>query len=228
MKILDMCVGERPRERIFAYGAAALGDGELLAVLLRCGVKGESALEMAQRLLKLSGGSLTRLFSKSPEELRAVPGMGMSRVASLLAAFELGRRFLLEDSDLEKKPLLTSRMVYDCMIPRLKGLLHEENWALYLNSSCYLLGMQKITSGNLNATIVDSRQILKSALDRGASGVVMVHNHPSGNPRPSGTDMRETEKMRRACASLGLSLSDHIVVCDDCFFSFADDRSYRG
>ena len=226
MKILDMSAGERPRERMFAFGPEALANGELLAVILRSGTKGESALEMAQRLLNMAEGSLVALFSMTPAQLRAVPGMGMSRAAALLAAFELGRRFLLDDSGVRGRPLLTSRMIYDCMIPRLKGLLHEENWVLYLNSGSYLLGMHKVSSGNLNTTVVDSRQILKTALDRGASGLVMVHNHPSGNPTPSIADINETDRLRKACNSMGLSLSDHVVVCDGGFFSFAEDRRY--
>ena len=113
------------------------------------------------------------------------------------------------------------------MIPRLKGLMHEECWVLLLNGHSYLVGTVLASSGGGNTTVIDVRQIIRSALDKGASSLILVHNHPSGNPTPSGADIRQTDELRKGVGAVGLTLKDHVVVADDCFFSFADDRRYQ-
>jgi len=227
MKIMDMCEAERPREKMLDKGPSALSDGELLAILMRTGSKGESAIELAQRLLGMVDGSLSRLGCMTTVELSKVRGLGDSRASAVVAALELGRRFLLEESQVLKQPVLTSRMIFDLMLPLMKGLQQEENWIVYLNSNLYVIGKEKLTVGNGVSTVIDHRRIVKSALDRGASSLVMVHNHPAGNPHPSTADARETDSLRRSLNAVGLSLNDHVIVCDDRFYSFADDRLYR-
>jgi len=227
MKIMEMCAAERPREKMFEKGASALSDGELLAILLRTGNKGESALEMAQRLLRLVDGSLSRLSCMTAPQLQAVPGMGVSRASAIISALELGKRFLVEESSVLKQPLVTSRMIYELMLPLLKGLQYEENWVIYLNAASYIVGKEKLTVGDGNSTVIDHHRIIKSALDRGASAIVMVHNHPSENPRPSMADQRETQNVRRALNSCRLALTDHVIICSEAYYSFADDRVYK-
>ncbi|MBO4596196.1 MAG: DNA repair protein RadC [Bacteroidales bacterium] len=226
MKMREMCAADRPREKMMERGPGGLGNAELLAVLLRTGNREESAVELAQKLLKMADGSLVRLFGWNAAKLCSMPGIGPYKAAGVLAAFELGRRFLQEGAPVEKRPLLTPRMIYDLMAPVLKGLDHEECWVLGFNVSCYLVGRQKLTQGAMNSTAIDSRQVLKAALDWGAHSVVLMHNHPSGNPRPGPEDIRQTERVKQACSAFGIQLSDHIVFCDDSFFSFADDRPY--
>ena len=227
MKIMDLFSEERPREKMCLRGAQALSNGELLAVLFRSGREGESALEMAQRLLGRVEGSLSRLFSMSLAELRSVPGIGPGKACTVLAACELARRFMLEGAVAEKRPVTCARMVYDLMLPRLKGLNHEEFWVMYLNSSWYYLGCEKVTSGSGNSTTFDVRRVVKGAIDRGAFAVAVVHNHPSGNPHPSRADIVHTSELREACDRFDLSLLDHVVVSDDSFYSFHEDYQYE-
>ena len=226
MKIKDLNAAERPREKMLSRGAGSLSDGELLAVLLRSGSRDASALDLARQLLGLADGRLSALFNLPQERMLALPGVGPGKAASVIAAFELGRRFLQEEFSLVKKPLLTARSVYEMMIPCLKGLRHEECWVLFLNDRNYLAGKAKVTSGGGSSTVIDVRQVIRTALDKGASAIILVHNHPSGNPTPSPADIRQTDAVRKGVGAVGLDLLDHVVVADDSFFSFSDDRMY--
>lgn len=227
MKIKDLQADERPREKMLSRGAGALSDGELLAVLLRNGTREFSALDLARKLLALADGRLGTLFNLSQDKMFSLPGIGPGKAACVIAAFELGRRFLQEESSATKSPVTTARRIYELMIPRLKGLRHEECWVLLLNSRFYPVRRLRASSGGANATVIDMKQIIRMALDKGAEAVVLIHNHPSGNPTPGPADIRETDRIRTGLAAVGLSLLDHIVVADDSFFSFADDRMYR-
>lgn len=227
MKIKELTEGERPRERMVKYGADALGTGELLAILLRSGTQGESALELAQRLLALAGGSLVQLSQLPLARLRSLRSLGGAKVLPVLAALELGRRFMEESSRFEKIPIIAPSQVYRLMKPSLKGLETEECWVIYLNSARYVTGREKVSTGGLSATIFDVKKIVSSALDRKAQSLVLVHNHPSGNPRPGTEDFDQTMALRRALDSMSISLLDHVVFCDDCYYSFADELVYR-
>ena len=226
MTIKELRADERPREKMLARGAGSLSDGELLAVLLRSGNREASALDLARHLLDLSDGRLSVLFNLPAERMLALPGIGPGKVTSVLAAFELGRRFLQEESSVIKSPVLTARRVHELMLPQLKGLQHEECWILFLNDHQYLVGKARVTSGGGNSTTIDIRQIIRMALDKAASALILVHNHPSGNPTPGPADIRQTEALRKGVAAVGLTLLDHVVVADDCCFSFSDDRMY--
>ena len=228
MKIKELTEGERPRERMMKYGPEALGTGELLAILLRSGTAGESAVDLAQRLLSLAGGSLVQLSRLPLERLRAQRGLGGTKVLPVLAALELGRRFMSEESRLEKIPVVAPSQVYRMMKPVLKGLETEECWVIYLNSAKYVIGRECVSTGGLNATILDVKRIVASALERKAQSVVLVHNHPSGNPRPGKEDLSQTLALRRAVDSMSISLLDHVVLCDDSYYSFADEMIYKG
>jgi len=227
MKIKDLSAAERPREKMLARGAGSLSDGELLAVLLRSGNRESGALDLARQLLALVDGRLGVLFNLSQDRLQSLPGIGPGKAACIIAAFELGRRFLQEESAVIKTPLLTARQIYDRMIPQLKGLPYEECWILFLNDHNYLVGKLMVSSGGGSQTVIDIRKIIRAALDKGASSLVLVHNHPGGNPTPSRADIRQTDALRKGVAAVGLELLDHVVVSDDCFFSFADDRMCR-
>lgn len=226
MKIKDLCESERPREKMLSSGGGSLSNGELLAILLRSGNHESSALDLAQQLLNLSGGHLCELFNMSADKMRSLPGIGPGKAATVIAAFELGKRFLQEEASVVKKSLASARMVFDLMIPQLKGVKHEECWTLLLNDSNYLVDKVKATSGGGNSTVLDVRQIVRLAIDKNASGIILLHNHPSGNPHPSKQDIEQTKALRKAAEACGLRLLDHIVLADDCFYSFADERSY--
>lgn len=228
MRITELDSGERPREKLIEKGPEALSDGELVAVLLREGHGQKNALDLSREILSMCGGSLEALFGMSAGKLQTVPGIGACKAATIQAALELGRRFLEAAFSEYPAPVVSARMIYDIMIPRMKGLLHEECWAIFLNSKNYVTSKMKVCEGNLNSTVIDSARILREALDRGASAVVLAHNHPSGNPAPSAADVKITKELSEALHTLGMSLLDHVVVSSRKFFSFADNRTYNG
>ena len=226
MKMKDICETERPREKMLSKGAAALGEAELLAVLLRSGTREIGVVELANRLLSLAEGSLVRLFSMTCAEMKTLSGIGTEKACSVMAACELGRRFLEEEARVSKTPLTTARRVYEIMIPTMKGMGHEEFWVLFLNKNNRLLGKECLSSGGMDTTVIDNRMVMQACLQRGATSILLVHNHPSGDPKPSHDDIKRTEALRKACSAFGVGLLDHVIVSDDCFWSFADDRLY--
>lgn len=226
MTINELSENERPREKLLRKGAHALSDGELLAVLLRTGTRGRSVLEMAQELLASADGSLASLFSFGTERMSRINGIKEDKAATLQAAAELGRRFLSESSGIDRKTIVSARMVYDEMLPLLKALDHEEFWVLFLNPAHHLTGRERISVGTLDATPLDSRKLIRMILDRNASGIILVHNHPGGNPRPSTADCMHTESLQKALSAFGIDLVDHVIISDECFFSFADEKVY--
>ena len=226
MKIRELPDGERPREKMAARGAAALSDGELLAVLLRSGTRRESVLDVSRRLLALSDGSLTRLSALTPEELRSVPGVKQEKLASVLAAFELGRRFMAEDSCPDRRPVVSARSVFEQMLPYLKGLQREECWVLYLNNARLVTGRERLSVGGFSSTTIDCRSILRRALELRASALVLVHNHPSADPSPSKGDIAATRALQSAAGAFDIPLLDHVIISDDRFYSFKDERVF--
>lgn len=225
MRMMDMCEAERPREKLLARGAQALADGELLAILLRVGNKGESALEQARRLLSLTDGRLTGLFECDPGYLASLSGIGQPKAATLLAAFELGRRFLQEQTE-PSEPISDPRMVYELMLPRLKGVAHEECWEILLDRKSKIIKVLRTTVGGSRTTVIDIPALIRNAMTYSASSIILVHNHPDGNPRPGAADIRETSALRDACASCSVMLLDHIIIADNKFYSFSEEKIY--
>lgn len=226
MKIFELREADQPREKMLAKGASALSNTELLAILLRTGSRRESVLDLARRLLDLGNDRLGNLFSMSLSRLEKEPGIGPGKATSIVAAAELGRRFFREESGADRKAVVSARIAYEMMIPEMKGLQHEECWVLFLNGHNYLISKMLISKGGGNSTTIDITRIVREALDRNASGIVLIHNHPSGDPEPSKADMKQTEALHKACSSLQISLLDHVVFADASFYSFADERTY--
>ena len=227
MKITDISAAERPREKLLALGAPALGTAELLAILLRTGTRDNNAIDLGHQLLAAADGRLLKLASMSRDALYAIPGIKKDKATTILAAFELGRRYLEEASWLPEEPVTSPSKVYEMMIPRMKGLEHEECWVLLLNQSQRLIGKKRMTWGGSRETTIDIKDILKTALDHAAQGIILVHNHPSGDPRPGQADIRETRALQKAAQSMDLTLIDHVVVCDSSYYSFTDERTVR-
>lgn len=226
MRIKDLCVDERPREKMLSKGAGAMSNAELLAILIGSGTRKENVLEVANRLLSSADGDLSRIAGMDKTEVMAMDGIGKGRYASIAAAFELGRRCCLEDPGLEKVPMCDPAMVYKLMLPRMKGLDHEEFWVIFLTRANYVIHKEMISMGGLSATVVDPRLVVKKALDKKACGIIMVHNHPSGNPMPGMEDLAQTADMKKAASTFDISMTDHVIICDDSYYSFADDRVY--
>lgn len=177
MKIKDLCASERPREKLLAEGAGRLSNGELLAVLLRSGMRNLSAVELAQQLLNACDAKLCNLFNMDCGRLCAIPGIGKDKAATVMAALELGRRFLHEESAFDRKAIVTARSVFEIMLPRLKGLRHEECWMLLLNDSCYLIKCVMLKFGRRQG---DSHRRTAGAAP--GSGQLRIGDHPGAQP----------------------------------------------
>jgi DNA repair protein RadC len=223
MKMTELCEDDRPREKMIRNGAAVLSNAELIAVLLRTGTGKMNALDVAREVLRAADGRLTELADMSVDRLCHVDGIGPGKAVAVAAAFELGRRVAAEDG-VEKMPQMDSpRKVYMVMIPLLRDIRHEECWVLFLNHANRLVGKEMISRGGMESTAIDKRIILRRALDRKASGVILVHNHPSGTPYPSVEDIRQTRELGKALASCDLRLVDHVIVSGRSFYSFSDE-----
>jgi DNA repair protein RadC len=223
MKIKELEKDDRPREKMEEKGASALSNTELIAILLRSGTGKVNAVELARNLMKEAGGDLATLSKMSVERMCGITGIGHGKALSILAAVELGRRYFIQRPSIKKVSITNSDMIYRKMIPIMKGLDHEEFWIVYLNRANFIIGKEMVSSGGLSSTVVDSKIIVRKAVEKEASGIIMVHNHPSGNPQPGTADIKTTENLKRALDPFEISLLDHIVVCDDCYFSFADN-----
>lgn len=227
MKIGELCLDERPREKLVEKGAEALSNAELLAILLRSGTSKMNALEVGRNLLNTSGGSLANLSAMSIERMLSLPGMGIAKAASVVAAFELGRRFAYGKAAMPKIAIKNSSQVYAVMSPVLKGLDHEECWILYLNRAHYILCRERFSSGGLSSTSIDVMAICSRALEMRSPCIILVHNHPSANPLPSASDTAATEELSRALHQVKIEILDHLIVSDDSYFSFAENKVFE-
>ncbi len=210
MAITDWPADERPRERLLAQGAAALSDSELLAIFLRVGMKGKSAVDLARELIA-HFGSLTRLFAASPDEFTAIPGMGPAKYAQLQAVLEMSRRALAEEI---KQGCVFSApgAVRDYLRLHLAGLKHEVFFALWLDAQNRLIMAEELFRGTLTQTSVYPREVVKRALGHNAAAVVLAHNHPSGAAEPSAADELLTRELKQALALVDVRVLDHFIV----------------
>lgn len=224
MKIKDWVPDERPREKMRLRGAKALSNAELLAILLGSGTGGKNVLEVAQEIMVAADGRLSLLGSMPVERLVCQKGVGEVRAFVIAAALELGRRSFEELALIDKRPVTSPELVYQLMRPVLKNLRHEECWAIYLNRAARVLGKEQLTSGGLESTLIDARSILKRAIEKQCSSVILVHNHPSGSPLPGEADIRQTEILRNALMAVEIGLLDHVIVAEDSFYSFSEER----
>ena len=225
MRLRDLCADEKPREKMLAKGAGALSDTELLAILLRIGRDGKNVIEVARELLKSGDGSLNGIAEMSIDKLRSISGIGPGKAATIAAAFELGRRASLK-SALDSVGALSSPLrVFQIMQPTMRDLDHEECWILFLNKSNRLISKDRISSGGLDSTIIDNRMIIRKALEKNASSLILVHNHPSGSVFPSKADITQTQALNKAVKALDLSLLDHVIIARDTYYSFADEST---
>ena len=213
---------DRPRERMMMHGASALSNAELLAILIGSGNAEESAVELMRKMLNDYHNNLNELGKASIEELCRYKGIGSAKAISILAASELGTR-RKEESVKERITILSSKDVYDCFYPMMCDLPTEECWILLLNQGSKIIDKVKISAGGLSATAVDVRCILRKALLKRASAIVLCHNHPSGNVHPSREDDLLTKHVAQASGCMDIRLVDHIILTDGAFYSYADE-----
>lgn len=215
---------DQPREKLMLHGAQSLSNSELLAILLRTGLKGENVLALSQRILSTVNNDLARLGSLSVEQiLRDFKGIGPAKAVTVVAALELGRR-RKEEASKAKKCLNSSTALYEEFAQHISYLDHEEMWIIFMNNRLAPLeAPRRLTTGGIAATFFDLKQTMRLALERSASAIALAHNHPSGNLNPSKDDINITERAKRACEFLEIKLIDHIIVGQGNYYSFFDN-----
>lgn len=220
-RIKDWENDAKPREKLLSRGPQALNDSELLAILIGTGTPDRNALDIARDVLKAGQNNLIQLGNMTAKELKKIRGMGMAKAAIIAAAMELGRR---RDAErLLEKPLLKhGREAAKYLQSQLKSFHHEVFAAIYLNSAGKVLKFDTLSHGGLTGTVADPRVILKKALEENAISIILGHNHPSGNLRPSKADEEFTHKIKKGAGYLDIKLLDHIIVSEEGYFSFAD------
>lgn len=219
--IKNWAIDDRPREKLLTKGAAILSDSELLAILINNGNKEKSAVDLAKDILKLGGQNLNELGKLSLKDFQKIKGIGEAKAITIAAALELGRR-RHATSALEKTVIKTSADIAQYMRTRIKDFGYEVFAVLFLNKANKINHFEIISRGGLTGTVADPRIILRIALEQGATSLVLCHNHPSGNLRPSKADEELTEKIKIAARYLDILVMDHLIVSEEGYFSFAD------
>ena len=213
---------DRPREKLLLKGTSALSDAELIAILLGTGTTTLSAVDVGKAILHASNNDLHTLASLSLKELTKVKGIGEAKAITIIAAMELGRR--RKDLEVQEKPKITgSRDVFELLKSDLMDLPHEEFWILLLNRANRVSKKFQISQGGVAGTVADPKIIFKLALENLASGIILAHNHPSGNLTASQADINLTHKLKEGAKLLEIQVLDHVIVAGQKYFSFADE-----
>ncbi|MDX9749536.1 MAG: DNA repair protein RadC [Flavobacteriales bacterium] len=222
LSIREWARDDRPREKLMQHGAQALSDAELIAILIRSGSTSESALDLAKRVLAAAGNDLHRLGRQGVADLTRFKGMGEAKAIGIVAALELGRRRRAAEPA-ERELVATSAVAHELLRAHLADLPHEEFWLLVLDRGNRLLDRCRVSRGGIHGTVADPKVIFKEALDRRASCLVLGHNHPSGQLRPSEEDIRLTRRLVEGGRLLEIAVQDHIIVTSGGYYSFADN-----
>lgn len=213
---------DRPREKLLLKGQNVLSDSELLAIIMGSGSRNESAVELAKRIFTSVGNNWNELAKQSVHDLCEFKGIGEAKAISIITAMEIGRRRAMQGI-LEKPKFNSSRDVFALFQGLIGDLAVEEFWVLYLNQANFVIHKEQISKGGINQTTVDVRMIMKTALAQRATGIVLAHNHPSGNLNPSQSDIRLTQKIKDAGNLLDIQVMDHLIITQKAYFSFADE-----
>lgn len=227
MKIKDWSNDERPRERVMALGPEAVSNAELLAILIGSGTPEVTSVDLMRKVLSEHGDSLRALGTLSRQELEKYNGIGPAKAVTIQAAMELGKRLLLETKG-PKAKFCTSADAYDFFRAKMGDIPHEECHLLLLDVKNQFMGHHVIGRGGISESTVDIRLALRHSLIAGAPNLILAHNHPSGNPKPSRQDDDLTMRLQKACHTMALRLLDHIVIGDDTYYSYADEGRMSG
>lgn len=219
--ITDWAEDDRPREKLMLKGKSALSDAELIAILIGSGSRNESAVDLSKRILASVGG-INSLAKLSVPQLMKFKGIGEAKAITIIAALELGRR--RKDEQLpELTKITSSKKAFEIMQPVIGELSHEEFWVLFLNNSNKVLSKSQLSKGGITGTSVDVRLIFKIALENGATGLILCHNHPSGSIIPSDADKQITKKIKNAGDNLDVKVLDHLIITESKYYSFVDE-----
>jgi len=223
MGVKDLPLEDRPREKLILRGPQNLSDSELLAILLRTGKKGKSVVSIANEMIN-ANRNLAFLASKTLSDLMRVDGIGKDKAATLLAAFEISRRILSQSKLFNERKITSPQDVAEIFIPLLRDELKEKFILVCLNSANKIIAKEEISVGNLNSSVVHPREIFKAAIDHRSASIILLHNHPSGNPEPSNEDISITKKIVESGKILDIPVFDHIIIAGNSFTSFVERR----
>jgi len=210
-RIKEMPRTDRPRERIILAGAGSLTNYELLAVLLKTGTSGMGVLEFAEMILRRFGG-LSGLDRVTFDQLRQVKGIGEAKAAELIAAIEFGKRIHEATANRESRQIRSAEDVYELVCAKMRSLDHEELWVINVDSKNRVLAIDRLYKGSVNASTIRIAEVFQGAVSRKAMGIILVHNHPSGDPTPSDLDFVVTRNVKEAGRILEIALLDHVVI----------------
>ncbi len=222
LSIKNWAEEDRPREKLVQKGTQSLSDTELIAILIGSGNKNDSALSLAKKLLISQQNNLNTLAKLNHREIQKIKGLGEAKALIIVAALELGRRRKLSEI-MERKKITNSSEAFEAFSSLTSDLPYEEFWVAYLNRANKIINIQKASQGGISGTVIDTRIILKQAIELLASTLILCHNHPSGNLMPSDADKSITQKITEAGKLMDIKVVDHIIVCDQKYFSFADE-----
>ena len=222
--IREWAEGDRPREKLLLKGKQSLSDAELIAILMGSGSRNESAVDLAKRILKDSNDNLIEISKLGVKDLMKFKGVGEAKAISIIAALELGKRRRGAEA-LEKKKITSSQDLFEYFSGILGDSNYEVFYILLLNRANKVIREIMISEGGLSGTVADPKKIFKIALEYNASGIILCHNHPSGNIQPSDADIKLTKKLRNAGEMLDLPVIDHIIIGEENYYSFADENT---
>ena len=221
-QLLAWAEEDRPREKLMEKGRHVLTEAELIAILIGSGSRDETAVELSKRILASVGNNLNDLGKLNINELIKFKGIGEAKAISVMAAMELGRR--RKESEVVKRDKISiSKDAYDIMLPTFVDLPHEEFWLLILNRANLVIKKELISRGGVSGTVVDTKIIFKAAVENYACSIIVCHNHPSGNLKPSEADIRITKNIKDAGKLMEIPLLDHLIITENGFYSFADE-----
>ena len=213
---------DQPREKLMKLGRQVLSDAELLAILIGSGSRSESAIELCKRILYQSDNNINQLAKLSVNDLMKFKGIGEAKAISIIAALEIGRRRKSEDV-IVKTSIASSTHLYEYIKPVLEDLPHEEFWIVLLSRANKIIDKQLIGRGGISETTADIKLIFKKSIESLASGIILAHNHPSGNLKPSQSDINLTNKIIEASKLMDIKVLDHLIIGDGNYYSFADE-----
>lgn len=220
--ILSWAEEDRPREKLLLKGRTSLSDAELMGILIGSGTRSLSAVDVCKIILQDTGQDLNQLAKLSVRDLQKFKGIGEAKAITIVAALELGRR-RKETISTKRITITCSQDAYDAIKPELWDLPHEEFWLLMLNRANQVIRKERCSAGGMAGTVTDPKIIFKAALEHRASSLILVHNHPSGNTKPSEADLKITKKLKEAGALLDIPVLDHLIFTDGGYYSFADE-----
>ncbi len=221
--IKEWSIDDRPREKLISIGKESLSKAELITILIGSGNRDESALDLSKRILHSVQYNLHNLSRLTVSDLCQFHGIGEAKAISIITALELGRRRLLEKAH-QKTKITCSHDLFDLISPLLSDLTEEQFWVIYLDHRLQVLSKKMISSGGFTQTLVDVRKIFKYALELNATQMVLTHNHPTGNRKPSPADLQLTQKVKKAGEFIDIQILDHLIIAHDQYFSFADEK----